>query len=119
MDIQKGGRGKKAPYESTHVRIPEPIKDRVEELKRLYISGTLEQHDELVKEDFRKAREYENLLTGSNPKVDSSQNSLPSLEDAQAIAKKLLRQKKSSRETIAKLLTALYGDTVSIDDLKE
>jgi hypothetical protein len=27
-----GGRGHKAPYKSTHVRVPEPIKDKVEKL---------------------------------------------------------------------------------------
>lgn len=31
-----GGRGQKAPYESTHARIPEPLKDIVQELANLY-----------------------------------------------------------------------------------
>ena len=32
MPINKGGRGKKAPYETTHIRIPTPIKEEVESL---------------------------------------------------------------------------------------
>jgi hypothetical protein len=117
MDRNVGGRGKKSPYESTHVRVPLPIKDRVEELKQLYINGALEYHDQLLKDDHDKARKYENLLTGSEDKVNPSQNSLPSLDDAIVQAKSLLKQKKSARESVAKLLTGLYGKTVTAEDL--
>ena len=34
----RGGRGKQAPYISTHVRLPEPIKPLVEQIKAFYIS---------------------------------------------------------------------------------
>lgn len=117
MNKNVGGRGKKSPYDSTHVRVPLPIKDRVEEIKELYINGALEHYDQLLKDDHEKARLYENLLTGSKDKVNSSQNPLPSLDDALDQAKKLLKQKKSAKETIAKLLTGLYGKTISSEDL--
>lgn len=117
MNRNVGGRGKKSSYESTHVRVPLPIKDRVEEIKELYINGALEHYDQLLKDDHEKARLYENLLTGFKDKVNFSQNPLPSLDDALDQAKKLLKQKKSARETIAKLLTGLYGKTISSEDL--
>jgi hypothetical protein len=117
MNKNVGGRGKKSSYESTHVRVPLPIKDRVEELKQLYINGALEHYDQLLKDDHDKARMYENLLTGSKEKVNPSQNPLPSLDDALTQAKTLLKQKKSARESIAKLLTSLYGSIVTVDDL--
>lgn len=31
-EYTKGGRGKKAPYATTHLRVPVPIKDRVQAL---------------------------------------------------------------------------------------
>lgn len=117
MNKNVGGRGKKSPYDSTHVRVPLPIKNRVEELKQLYVNGALEHYDQLLKDDHEKARLYENLLTGSNDKVNSSENPLPSLDDALAQARRLLKQKKSARETIAKLLTGLYNCDVTSDDL--
>ncbi len=35
-DYSKGGRGKKAPYQTVHYRIPEPIKPTVEMLAEQY-----------------------------------------------------------------------------------
>lgn len=36
LDVTKGGRGKKAPYESTHCRIPTAIKPLVEKITLAY-----------------------------------------------------------------------------------
>ncbi len=146
MSKQIGGRGKKAPYESTHVRIPLPIKDRVEELKNLYINDQLEHHDYLTAEDHRLAGEYKKLLaesngkiqcrdnpltgidekvdcrdnplTGIDEKVDCRDNPLTGIDNALDLAKKLLKQKKSAKETVAKLLTGIYGREISADELK-
>ena len=41
MAAPKGGRGVKAPYNTTHVRIPEPIKARVEAMSQAYKDGAL------------------------------------------------------------------------------
>lgn len=117
MDKPKGGRGKKADYESTHVRIPEPLKLRVEELKRMWFEGQLDFHDECIARDARLAREYENLLTGKENEHDSESNPLPSLETAIEESRKILKSKKSARESLAKLLTALYGVEVSKENL--
>jgi glutamate mutase epsilon subunit len=118
MDKPKGGRGKKADYESTHVRIPAPLKDRVEELKQLWFEGQLEFHDDCIARDARLAREYENLLTGKEEKHDSSLNPLPSLDTAINEAKKILKSKKSARESILKLLTTLYDVELTKQDLE-
>lgn len=36
LDVEKGGRGKRAPYETTHYRIPAPIKPLVEKIALAY-----------------------------------------------------------------------------------
>jgi hypothetical protein len=79
-----GGRGVKAPYETTHVRVPEPIKPQVERLI----------------EQFRSGGDSQSL------------NPLTSLDDAAATAKGILLQKKSARKSMQKLLTAIYGENV-------
>lgn len=118
MNKPVGGRGIKAPYKSTHVRIPEPIKDRVEHLKELYLTGTLEQNDELIARDAKLAREYEKMLTGSIQEPELKQNLLPTLDEAVLLAKQALRRKKSARDTVATILSNLYKIDIKPDDLK-
>jgi len=81
-----GGRGNKAPYETTHVRVPVPIKHKVEQLIEEFRTGKKQQH----------------------------RNPLTSLEDAVETARELLRQKKSARVSMEKLLTAIYGKNVEL-----
>lgn len=85
MRVWKGGRGVKAPYETTHVRIPVPIKARVEELSEAFKDGRL---DEV--------------------------NQFPSLDDAVVAAKEILKKKKSARVSLQSLLTAIYGEEISL-----
>jgi len=75
-----GGRGLKAPYQTTHCRIPEPIKPLVEKL----------------------STEYKESL--ELPKMPISRL------EAETIAQKILSQKKSAKLSIEKLLTAIYGE---------
>jgi len=121
MDKPKGGRGKRAPYESTHVRVPLPIKHRVEELIDVYRFGgsaALELADKLTEEDHRLANEYKTkLLTGNGQEVNPSHNSLTSIDEALQIAKKILRSKQSKALSVAKLLTAIYKIEVTESDL--
>lgn len=35
-EFQKGGRGKKAPYETSQVRVPNPLKEQISELVNQY-----------------------------------------------------------------------------------
>jgi hypothetical protein len=85
MTVWRGGRGVKAPYESTHVRIPVPIKERVEELSKAYKDGRLEETSQL-----------------------------PLLEDAIETSRKILKQKKSARISMETLLAAIYGRDICL-----
>ncbi len=86
MNKPTGGRGKKAPYTSTHVRIPDALIAEVEALKRRYF----------------------------NPEEEKAIKPLTSIEDATAIARGILVQKKSARVSMEKLLTALYGVDITL-----
>lgn len=86
MSKPVGGRGNKAPYETTHVRVPVPIKHEIERLI----------------EEFREGKQH------------YQENSLTSFENALVIAREILKQKKSARVTVEKLLTAIYGQNVEL-----
>lgn len=97
----KGGRGKKAPYKTTHTRIPLALKPAVEravaEFRELALNGEIDP-------------EFPISQTGElHLKKPEPNKLLTSLEEATEIAEKLLRQKKSARKTVEKLLQALYG----------
>jgi hypothetical protein len=81
-----GGRGHKAPYETTHMRIPVPVKEKVEQIIEEFRSGNL---------------------------ADSSKLFI-SVEDAVNSAQQILKQKKSARESMKKLLMSIYGVEVDI-----
>ena len=57
-----GGRGKKASYKTVMVRVPEPIKGRVEELKELFYSNQLEEYDKRIAADHEFAKKYRGKL---------------------------------------------------------
>lgn len=83
MPINKGGRGKKADYESKVIRVPLPIMGEVENLIENF-------HNDLP----------------SNT-LDISTDSI-SLESAIEIATNILKSKKSAKESVRKLLQVLY-----------
>ena len=92
MNKPLGGRGKKAPYETTHLRIPVPIKTDIEKLidnYRLSVIDGIETHD----------------------------NGLMSVEDAKLLTRKLIKSKTSKIDTLIKLLTSIYGVEISKDEL--
>lgn len=119
MDKNLGGRGKKAPYETTHVRVPVPIKDRVEHLKELYINGWLDQYDNEIKENQELSDEYRDFLTGKVTHVLPEENKLVDLDKALSETRNILKSKQSAKKSMLKLLTALYGIQVSEDDLND
>lgn len=86
MSKQLGGRGKKAPYETTHVRVPVPIKPQIEALIEQFKNGESE----------------------------SSENPLTSIDEAVILAKSILTQKKSARVSLQKLLTGIYGVEITL-----
>jgi hypothetical protein len=86
MHNRVGGRGRKAPYQTTHVRVPEPIKAEVERL----------------------IADFHQDLPDECPKL------LTTYGDAIAIAQGVLTQKKSARVSMQMLLTALYKTKVEL-----
>ena len=89
-----GGRGKRAPYETTHMRVPLPLKSQIEQLI----------------EDYRLS-----ILDG----VDRPSSELIPLDEALIIAQKLLRSKTAKNDTVAKLLTSIYKTDISKEDLSQ
>jgi len=85
MPINKGGRGKKSPYETTVIRIPKPIEDRVNELITQF-------HDGMVGS---KADDY----LAAN---------VPSLDVAIGLAKMVLQSKKSARLSLIRFIAEIY-----------
>ena len=93
MNKPLGGRGKKAPYETTHLRIPLPIKADIEKLienYRLSVIDGIETHD----------------------------NGLMSVEDAKLLTRKLIKAKTSKIDTLIKLLTSIYSVEITKDELE-
>jgi hypothetical protein len=96
----KGGRGHTAPYQTTHLRVPIAIKDQLQ----------------LVIDDYRKLV----ILNEIDPIEGAVLNNvfwdkkMPSKEEAIEIAKEILKQKKSARQSLNKLLTALYGGEFTV-----
>ena len=85
MNLPKGGRGKKANYETRVMRIPAPVASEVETLVHAFHSGEAVTDDEL-----------------------------PTLPDAIATAQAILKSKKSARLSMQRLLTAIYGAEVNL-----
>lgn len=97
MNKPKGGRGLKAPYESTHVRIPVPLKPKIDKL--------VDEYRELILDGKQPEREKFNC-------PDSM--TLTTVGEAKAIAQDILKQKKSAKISLEKLLTSLYNGEVKL-----
>ena len=137
-----GGRGNKAPYESTHVRVPIPIKSQVQALidefrgsqieqpKKALTSLEVDEEDETdeeedsdepsdletIKSQAEMIQNYISEIRFLNLKLEQS-NSLTSLEDAKQTAKTILKAKKSASQSVVKLLTSIYQVEVTVEDL--
>lgn len=95
-----GGRGKVAPYQTTHIRVPVPIKQNIQ----------------LIVDDY-----IQQVVSGQmHPERDAVINNvfwdrkMPSKDEAVQLAKEILKQKKSAKQSIAKLLTVLYGEKITL-----
>jgi len=138
-----GGRGIKAPYESTHVRVPLPIKADVQalidEFREKQIDSPKKPLTPLEVEEDDEQDEEEDSYEPSDLEIIKSQaatlqsyafeihalkreldklNSLTSLEDAKQTAKTILKAKKSASQSVVKLLTSIYQTEVTVEDLK-
>jgi chromosome segregation ATPase len=63
MSVPKGGRGKKAPYETQQMRVPLPIKDDVNKLIAAYRGLTLQQQIISINDLTSLKNEIQNLNT--------------------------------------------------------
>ncbi len=95
----KGGRGKQAPYTTTHCRIPEPIKSTVESLSAAY-KILVDSDDEVS---------CKNLLKSTNEAISNlgeREQEINRLKLELALAKTRIEVLESEREfAIANLLT--------------
>ncbi len=87
-----GGRGKKAPYETTTIRVPLPILDQVESMIEAYRLSVLDG-------------------------CEVSNQRMPDLETAKSELRKILKSKKSARVTGIKLLQVLYNTSITESEL--
>jgi len=95
MSKPKGGRGYVAPYETTHVRVPVPIKDKVEQLI----------------EEYRKS-----VIDGEEPS-ETPKLLFEDFQEPLQIARRIVKQKLSARHSLAKFLSELYGVKIKPEDL--
>ena len=142
MDYSTGGRGNQAPYETTHVRIPFPLKELVQAASRYYretlflptlnLVTPLAPGDDDHQEDDNRSdptdletiqsqaqmiQSYASEIHYLKHKIDEL-NSLTTLDEAKQTAKTLLKSKKSASQSVAKLLTSIYQVEITVDDLK-
>lgn len=102
MNKPVGGRGKKAPYETQVIRVPEPIVNQVEQLIENYRTAVVNNEEIEIEQ---KSNFHTNIT-------------LVDYDSALQKAKEIVKQKRSAAESIAKLLQVLYGGTVSKENLK-
>jgi DNA repair exonuclease SbcCD ATPase subunit len=141
-----GGRGVKAPYETTHVRVPVPIKPKIQAmieafrenyqsdpgkpLTGLTIVDDLEDEVEEVEDEYEypdaeiiksQAEQIRNAafeIPSLNRELDQLRNLLTSLEDALVVGRSLVKAKKSASQSMAKLLSEIYQAEVTVEDLR-
>ncbi len=101
MNKPKGGRGKTAPYETTHVRVPLPIKDQVTALIEQWHNSHGSTQDD------RETTVTDNPLTGK-------EKPLTDIMEVVEIAHQILRQKKSARASMGTLIKAIFDEEVEL-----
>jgi hypothetical protein len=102
MSKPKGGRGKKAPYETMTIRVPVPLVSEFNKLIGEYVYLVTEglQDPNMTVIDLYKSMGVTHVTR----------------DKAIMEAKRILRLKKSSKQSIEKLLQVLYGDEINLKD---
>jgi hypothetical protein len=94
MPINRGGRGRKSPYATKVVRIPDPLLERVENLVNDFYDNEKSTEDKSVLEDHS----------------EFNQNKEESINYALDILAQNKISKKSTKYCLEKLLQVLYND---------
>lgn len=92
MNKSKGGRGKKLPYNSVTVRIPENLKSQVEDLVNDY-------------------RQF--ILDG----IEINNDNIPSIDEIKELSKQLLKSRATRKDIVIKLVMSIYGIEITDNDL--
>jgi hypothetical protein len=130
MNKPIGGRGKKAPYETTHVRIPVDLKPQVEKLVEEFRNNDCVasndtkttqnlsiNSDEIIQ---KMIQEFKNnnlfILQESNEITDEMliEALNLNLEKSIELANSLLATRATKKEVVNKLLTSLFGIEVNL-----
>jgi len=125
---QIGGRGKKAPYETTHVRIPIDLKPHVELLIEEFrnngfaIDNQITNNSSINSSEFIKQmiKEFKNndlIIVQESSKIsqDVVTDSLNlKLEESIKLANQLLATRATKKDVASKLLTALFGIEIKL-----
>ena len=142
MAVWRGGRGKEAPYDSTHVRVPVPIKAKVQalidefkkdiegfkksetQLSESSLTGLEEDEEdsaepsdlETIKSQAEMIRAYVTEIHFLRHKLEQL-SSLTSLDDAKEEARKQIRAKARKTLTVANLLSEIYHTKVAEEEM--
>jgi hypothetical protein len=94
----KGGRGVSAPYQTTHIRVPVPLKEEVYGLiEKWHISQAVDSSEE-DSGDPKKATGYP----------------LDDLDLVIAIAEQILKKRKSAKVSVELLLRAIFREEINL-----
>lgn len=128
QDLPKGGRGKKAPYQTTHYRIPEPLKDCIvsiaEKWKLSVVAGDLGSFSVECGPHkwITNPEDLEVYPTASHPLpiIEAIEDiEMPrakiSKDEAVAMAQAMIKAKKPAKnQAMAELLSAIYGEKIEL-----
>jgi len=123
-----GGRGKKAPYETTHVRIPVDLKPQVELLVEEFrdngcvvkdnaVENSLTSSDDFIQKMIQEFKNNDMFIIQESNEIshDTLMNELNlKLEESIKLANELLVTRATKKEVVNKLLTALFGIEVKL-----
>lgn len=103
MPAFEGGRGKKAPYKTSIVRVPTATKPQVEALSDTYRELKALEKEEEIRQLLNRV---ETAIVATSYK---SRVQVPGYEEAREIVDKILKGKQSARKSLEKLLQVLYN----------
>ena len=103
-DYSKGGRGKQAPYQSTHSRVPIPLKPLVEQFTEGYRQVVGTSHEKGYLEGVQKA-----IAKHSYPQDKPQKETLELVEDLQAKHEDMVRKFGECRQQLAEERLTRYG----------
>lgn len=100
-----GGRGKKAPYTSIVIRVPEPITDKVNSLIESYKSSF-------------DSQETCNEFTNINDTIDFDSITI-SKQELLELASKIIKTKQSGKKSVIKLVTTLLNNNITDEEISK